>query len=332
MTSDGLPADHDGLPQLSVARLARLIREAVHTVELDLSGAVVLTEAATGAYAVTPVIAALAGALRVTALTQDSRFGTVAQVTEQTNALAEAVGVRDRITITSTRDLDLFAEADIVTNSAHVRPIDATVAAAMLPGTALPLMFEAWEIQAGRVDLDLDALSERGVLIAGTNERHPLIDVFSYLGLLAIVQLADAGVPALGSRIGLLCDNPFIESMTAGLASAGATVFSGSTLEHLVVNAPLDAVIVAMTPTGRPLIAAAEAAIVVDTDPAMTIVQFWGDIDRVALEQKSISYWPRFDPGTGHMGGTALSGRTRTDREVTNRRIESRTSASHRAG
>lgn len=163
-------------------------------------------------------------------------------------------------------------------------------------------MFEAWEIQAGRVDLDLDALNERGVLIAGTNERHPLIDVFSYLGLMAIVQLADAGVPALGSRIGLLCDNPFIESMTAGLASAGATVFSGSTLEHLVVNAPLDAVIVAMTPTGRPLIAAAEAAIVVDTDPAMTIVQFWGDIDRVALEQKSISYWPRFDPGTGHMG------------------------------
>jgi hypothetical protein len=57
------------------------IEDAIDRLELDLSGKVVLTEAATGAYIVTPVIAALAGA-EVYAFTKDTRYGTVADVTK----------------------------------------------------------------------------------------------------------------------------------------------------------------------------------------------------------------------------------------------------------
>ena len=62
------------------------IREAVKRLELDLSGKVVLTEAATGAYIVTPVLAALAGA-EVYAFTKDTRYGTVAEVRKNTMEL-----------------------------------------------------------------------------------------------------------------------------------------------------------------------------------------------------------------------------------------------------
>ena len=55
----------DSRPGLNPLRLVRLMRQAVARCELDLSGAVVLTEAASGAYVVTPVLAALAGAARV---------------------------------------------------------------------------------------------------------------------------------------------------------------------------------------------------------------------------------------------------------------------------
>ncbi|HZI54747.1 MAG TPA: hypothetical protein VFD56_13620, partial [Chitinophagaceae bacterium] len=62
------------------------IDDAVNRLNLDLSGKVVLTEAATGAYIVTPVIAALAGA-EVYAFTKDTRYGTVADVKKQTKEL-----------------------------------------------------------------------------------------------------------------------------------------------------------------------------------------------------------------------------------------------------
>ena len=48
---------------------------AIERCQLDLAGQVVLTEAATGAYAVTPVLAALAGA-QVYALAAATRYAT----------------------------------------------------------------------------------------------------------------------------------------------------------------------------------------------------------------------------------------------------------------
>jgi hypothetical protein len=52
-------------PGLNPARLAALMSEAVARCRLDLQGAVVLTEAASGPYVVTPVLAAVAGATKV---------------------------------------------------------------------------------------------------------------------------------------------------------------------------------------------------------------------------------------------------------------------------
>ena len=46
-----------------------------------------------------------------------------------------------------------------------------------------PLMYEAWEFRAQ--DVHLEAWSCDGIRVAGTNERHPAVDVFSYLGIMA---------------------------------------------------------------------------------------------------------------------------------------------------
>lgn len=60
-------------------RVGRLMKAAIETFELDLAGLTVLTEAATGYCALTPVLAAVAGADRVLALARDSRHGTAAE-------------------------------------------------------------------------------------------------------------------------------------------------------------------------------------------------------------------------------------------------------------
>ena len=66
-------ASPPALPGLDGRRLVRLMTAAIERCQLDLAGQVVLTEAATGAYAVTPVLAALAGA-QVCALAAATRL------------------------------------------------------------------------------------------------------------------------------------------------------------------------------------------------------------------------------------------------------------------
>jgi hypothetical protein len=291
----------DGRPGLAGPRLARLVDDAVQRCALDLRGVSVLTEAATGPYAVTPVLAAAAGA-SVVALTASTRYGTLDDVRAVTLDLAERLGVTNRITVTDERSPKLFAEADVITNSGHVRPICGDAADAIRPDAVLSLMFEAWEIQAGRLDLDLDGLRARGVRIAGTNERHPHVDVFSFLGPMAVVQLADAGVSAYHGTIAVLCDNPFSDYLHLGLLAAGARAVTASNLADLLAVPAVDALIVALRPTGASVLSADALRSIALHWPDATIVQFWGDVDRSRCAELNLACWPTTSPGTGHMG------------------------------
>ena len=291
----------DDRPGLAARRLSRLVREAVQRCQLDLTDVAVLTEAASGPYVVTPVIAALAGA-RVTAIAADSRHGSVDQVVAATMDLAASLGVADRITVTGDRTSDLFAEADVVTNSGFVRPITGEFARAVPSSAVLPLMFESWEMQAGRLDVELRSLLARGVQIAGTNERHPNVDVFSYLGSMAVAQLADAGVPAYRGRVALLCDNPFHNYLIDGLKGGGAEVRAANALADLLDGPEPDALILALTPRGESVCSADDMGKLNRLWPNTVVVQFWGDIDREMYDAAGVSYWPIADPGQGHMG------------------------------
>jgi len=179
-------------PGLDPRRLAALIEAAVDGCRLDLTGKIVLTEAACGAYVVTPILAACAGAERVYATTKSTAHGTFEEVVAQTLGVAELAGVRDRIEIVTGRSSAIVSHADIITNSGHVRPIDREMIGWMKPSAVVSLMFEAWEFRPG--DVDLRACRDRGIRVGATNERHPDVDVFSFLGPMAVKLLLDAHV------------------------------------------------------------------------------------------------------------------------------------------
>lgn len=288
------------IPGLNNLRLLGLMRAAVERCRIDLSGAVVLTEAATGAYVVTPVLAAMAGAERVVARTRDTRYGSVAQVTQATMELAQVAGCAGRVEIVSEITPREIAAADIVTNSGHVRPIDARFVSRMKASAVIPLMYEAWEYREG--DLDLAACRERGIRVAGTNERHPAVDVFSYLGVMAVKLLIDAGVSVYGCRVVVLCDNPFAPFIERGLAGAGATVEMFWELGSDHESGGVDAVLVALRPRNEPVISRAQAAWIARRWPGAVLAQYWGDLDREWLAVTGIPVWPEREPGRGHMG------------------------------
>jgi hypothetical protein len=282
-------------------RLARISKQAVVECGVRLPGVRVLTEAATGPYVVTPVLAALAGA-EVDAVTRASRYGTVAEVTEQTLVLADLAGVGDRIRVHDTLTPELVRSADIVTNSGHLRPLDARVVGWMRPDAVVPLMFEAWEIDLGRDDVDLDAMRVRGIRFAGTNERHPSVGVFSFLGPMAVRLLTDAAIAVTGCRIALLCDNPFREYLVAGLTAAGARLSVAELLDEVELAEDVDAVLVALLPTGRPVLAADDVERIGRLAPTAVVAQFWGDLPREDCARLAIPVAPIAAPRAGHMG------------------------------
>lgn len=286
-------------PGLNPRRLVTLMQAAIRRCELDLHSTIVLTEAATGAYVVTPVLAAMAGAQQVVAVTRTSYYGTVEQVREQTQQLAKLGGVSGRIEIVTEKTRDIVARADIITNSGHVRPIDAEIVGWMKPTAVIPLMYEAWEFRPG--DVDLAVCRQRGILVAGTNERHPAVDVFSFLGIMACKLLTDAGVAVYASRILLLCDNPFGPFIERCLVRAGANVDAFESLSAATGSRSYDAILIALRPRPDPVLSVPDALRVADCWPGAVVAQFWGDIDRAAFVAAGVPVWPAEAPMLGHM-------------------------------
>ncbi len=74
-------------------------------------------------------------------------------------------------------------------------------------GVVIPLMYEGWEWREG--DLDNNFCKLNSIRVGATNERHPEVDVFSYLGDMAIRQIFDAGLNPYKNSFVLICNNDF---------------------------------------------------------------------------------------------------------------------------
>jgi hypothetical protein len=194
----------------------------------------------------------------------------------------------------------MIRRADIITNSGHLRPLDALTIDQMSADSVIPLMYEAWELRSS--DVDLEACRRRGVLTGGTNERHPAIDVFGFLGIMAVKQLLDAGVSVYSGRILLLCDNPFRSYIEHGLVAAGASVGTDSAAIEALSGAPYDAVVVALQPGPLPVLAGDAVQRIAAHSPDAVVVQYWGDLDRNVIAAAGLSVWPETAPPCGHMG------------------------------
>ena len=287
-------------PEFSPEHLIGLMREAIARCDLDLSDATILTEAASGAYAVTPVLAALANARRVFAFTRSSRWGSAEAIEHETEALAQVAGVADRIEIITEKRRAVVATADIITNSGHLRPLDREMVSWMKPTAVIPLMYEAWEVR--EADIDVAECGRRFIAVAGTNENHPAVAVFPFLGAVAARLLLDAGLSLHGRRISICCDNPFRPFLAQDLIKAGALVEIVDSVEAISEAPPPDAILLAMTRLPRPVIGALEAATIARRYPGAMLAQFWGDIDREALIQCGVRFWPQQTPPPGHQG------------------------------
>lgn len=205
------------------------LQHIIQDLNIQLQNECVLTEAASGAYACTPVLAAIAGA-EVHAFARDSRYGSANECIREVQTLAELCGVSNRIHFHSEKNEMPWERATVITNSGALRPLDSPTLGRVSASCRIPLMFEAWEFRPQ--DLDLDFCKSKGICVAGTNERHPQVDVFGYLGDMVVRLIQDAKQTPYRNKFIVVSNNDFTPYLCKPLVSMSAAVGVYCPLEY----------------------------------------------------------------------------------------------------
>lgn len=196
-------------------RMRRLIAD----LALNLHGVSVVAECATGVYAATPALAALAGAERVVCLGRDSDFGSFEEAQRATLEIAQEWDVAQQIECYQRSDTSWAlsdAESAAVLNLSGVRPVNDDILDRCPKNTVVAMMFEAWEFRES--DIDLVACHRQGFPVVTTNEHHPLLRSIDLVGLLAVKLLFDAQTLfALGS-VAIVGSGQFADAAASALS------------------------------------------------------------------------------------------------------------------
>jgi hypothetical protein len=291
--------------------------------ELDLKNKTVLTEAATGPYFVTPFIAAMAGA-EVVAFVKDSKYGKADDVIRMNENIRDKYFKNLRLVFTDKIEEKVFRESDVITNSGHLRPLDKRMLSKVKADCVIPLMYEAWEYR--ETDIDLEYCIERNIKVGATNERHSGVEVFKYLGDMAIKLILDSGLSLYRNKFVLICNNdfgPFIANTLSKVCENIGVIdvherkdlyikikevdFIGDFPKIIIPDKYRDAdgIIFTAYPFDKSWIGSEDSDISVDkllkefNDPFL--LRFAGDVDTRSLTSAGIKFYPE-EVKSGHMG------------------------------
>jgi hypothetical protein len=275
-------------------RWARLLGEATEHLALDLTGATVLTEAGTGVFAASPVLAAAAGASAVFAVVRDSPYGTAEQAIATAHEFGTTAGVDMRKIKFLPRD-HIGSGIDIIANVGNVRPIDASMLQRLSPVGVISYMCEAWEYRPG--DLDLAACEAAGIPVAGVWEDYGDLGVFRSCGELALKMCFAAGLEVAGNRIGVVSQDRFGEVIAEALEAARARVLFPFDIEDLLdgVGPALDGVVIAEYATMDHVVRSGDPRlrVLATSRPDLVVVQFAGAIPADELGALGLRVFPR---------------------------------------
>ncbi|MHC4725077.1 MAG: hypothetical protein ACYS9V_12665 [Planctomycetota bacterium] len=298
---------------MNLRRVRKIINQSISNFDLNLSGLTILTEAATGYYILTPIIAALAQADYVLALTRDSKYGQAADIRKDTMKLAHNWDVHDKIQVIYDREDKRIGNADIITNLGFVRPIDSDFLSRLKKSAVIPLMWETWEYRSE--DIDIEECRRLQIPVLGTNEHHPDLRIFEYIGHIALKLLFEAEIEILNSRIALLGKGEFADHVKNTLKAAHADVHpifqengKNSNIEKANnILKQTDALIVVEHHERKQLIGA-EGFItpkeISQLNKYITIIHICGNVDQDSLIRNGVRCWPRNFAPAGHMSVT----------------------------
>ena len=198
------------------------MKRAIENIGLDLSSQTVLTEAATGPFMCTPILAGMAGAKKVFAFTQNSHWGRATDIINSSKELAHLCGCKNIVFRSNANPLEIAHEVEIITNLGFVRPITKALIEKLPKHAAIALMWEPWEFRDS--DIDIAACEYCDIPVIATNERHENVATFKYVGILSLKLLLEAGLEVLGLNVVIIGSDPFGKACFEALKHNGVHV------------------------------------------------------------------------------------------------------------
>jgi hypothetical protein len=292
----------------SPPRSRRLIEEIIRYNQLQLQDLVVLTEAASGHFAYTPILAAMAGADKVYAVTANSSYAMAEDVARLTSILAEYCHVAGTIEVVFDKTPDIIRQVDLVTNLGFVRPIDASFVSAMKEDAAIAFMREVWEQRPGEVDFEACRL--HGIPVMGTDENHSRYRIFSFAGPLCLKMLFELEIEVYKNRLVIASGDRFGPAILRALESLGADAYLVENLSSPPNRAVLqgaDAVIVADFASDDIFIGRGghiSAEELYAYSPGLSVLQFAGRVRVDELAALGIPFYPKDSVNSHQMAET----------------------------
>ena len=292
-------------------QMVRLCRQAVAERQLDLADLRVLTEAGVGYRRAAPVVAALAGAVEVHAVSRDSAQAGRKDAEAQTAYLAEAAGVCRRVHLVPTRLQAPLDTIDIVTDLPGVRPVDESILRNLSSTAVVTLMrgVAHWR----PADVDIAGCRRAGIAVAGLDEEA--VGLLRSAPLALLWGLTALGVEASGGVVLVAGAGRAYPYVVRALAQLGAHVLvaapeSGGRIalyggekigDGLAETAVLgrlgeaDALILAPDLPGDRLLGPGtplEAHVVARKAPHLVVVCNAADVEARALADAGLRVWP----------------------------------------
>lgn len=280
----------------SPPRTRRLIAEILDNIQLQLQDLVIFTEAASGHYVYTPIIAAVAGAKKVYAITADSPYAKASSVARLTLELVDYFGVSDVVEIIFDKSPQIIKQADLITNLGFVRPIDANFVAAMKDKAVIAFMREVWEQRSG--EIDFEACRLRHIPIMGTNEEHPDYGIFDFVGPLCLKMLFQLEIEVYKSQLVVVSSDKFGPIIIDTLKVQGAEAHLVKDLnlaDSQILLQGADAVIIADFVRNDVFIGQdghISAQKLYALSPGISVLQFAGQIRVDELKNVGIPFYP----------------------------------------
>jgi hypothetical protein len=184
------------------------IKSMIKMLNLNLKELTVLTEIGSSYYFYLPFIAALSGAKKVYAWTSNNNYFDCYQIVNEAKELAKKLNLQDLIEFSiNKRPYNHIANADIITNSGFIRPLDENFLRKCKRNVAISLMFEAWELR--EKDIDIEYCKQNLLKVGGIWENHPDLEIFEAVGPLAIKLAMEAGNEIYQNKIIIWSEDEF---------------------------------------------------------------------------------------------------------------------------
>jgi len=152
--------------------------------KLNLTGKIILTEAASGSYFYNPMIALLANAKCVYTYCKNSKYGDSKEINNLINLKYQEAKILNKVYQLESLDSKVISTIDILTNSGHLRPLTEDLINKLKPTAVIPLMWEPWEMRDN--EIDIKAIKNNNILLMGTNEHEYPCDMRPYSPLTAV--------------------------------------------------------------------------------------------------------------------------------------------------